>query len=142
MEDQLPEIPQEMGLRGLAAERKRAEEEEHARIKRYRWESAMRQARLDYAEAFRVRTLQQQESAWRQAARLADYLAAASARTAVLSDGAERSAAEEWLVWATKYVRSLDPLTRPLRLPEIPEPRHSDPEPFLHGWSPYGPYNR
>ncbi|MGW0731626.1 hypothetical protein [Streptomyces sp. NPDC002851] len=142
LEDQLPEIVQEVDLRGLAAERKRAEEEEKARNKLSRWEAAMRQARLEYAEAFRIRVLQQQEHAWRQAARLDDYLAAARDRITALPDGAERSAAEQWLTWASKYVRSLDPLSRPLHLPEIPAPRHSDLEPFLHGWSPYGPYSR
>jgi hypothetical protein len=36
----------------------------------------------------------------------------------------------------------LDPLTRPLRMPEVPKPGPGDLEPFLHGWSPYGPHRR
>ncbi|MGW7425064.1 hypothetical protein ACWGJB_34400 [Streptomyces sp. NPDC054813] len=56
--------------------------------------------------------------------------------------GTERTAAEAWLTWATNHIRSLDPLTRPLRMPEVPKPGPSDLEPFLHGWSPYGPYRR
>ncbi|WP_432003281.1 hypothetical protein [Streptomyces sioyaensis] len=142
LEDQLPEILQEVDLRGLAAERKRTEEEEQARNKRRRWEAAMRQAHADHAEAIRIRALEQQEKRWRQAGRLSAYLTEARERVEAMPDGAERTEAEAWLSWATHYVRSIDPLTQPLRMPEVPEPRHSDLEPFLHGWSAYGPYSR
>ncbi|MEU5308756.1 hypothetical protein [Streptomyces sp. NPDC021562] len=142
LEDQLPEILQEVDLRGQAAERKRAEEEEQARLTRRQWEAAIRQAHDDYAETFRIRLLEQQEKAWRQAAQLSAYLTAASARIDAMPHGTERTAAEAWLTWATNHIRSLDPLTRPLRMPEVPKPGPSDLEPFLHGWSPYGPYRR
>ncbi|QRX96852.1 hypothetical protein JNO44_10410 [Streptomyces noursei] len=142
LEAQLPEILQEVDLRGLAAERKRAEEEEQARLKRRRWEGAMRQAHVDYAEAVRIRALEQQEKRWRQARRFSAYLTAVSQHVEAMPDGTERAEAEAWLSWATHYVRSIDPLTQPLRMPEVPESRHSDLEPFLHGWSPYGPNSR
>ncbi|MEV0523959.1 hypothetical protein AB0I66_11075 [Streptomyces sp. NPDC050439] len=142
LEEQLPEILQEVDLRGLAAERKRAEEAEQARLKRLQWEEAVRQARVDYAEAFRVRVLEQQEKAWQQARRLSTFLATARARIEAMTAGAERTEAEAWLSWASDHVRSIDPLSRALRIPTAPEPRHSDLEPFLHGWSPYGPQSR
>jgi len=142
LEDQLPEILQEVDLRGQAAERKRAGEEEQARLKRRQWEAMIRQARDDYAEAFRISLLEQQEKAWRQATRLSAYLTAASERIEAMPTGTERTEAEAWLSWATNHVRSCDPLTQPLRMPEVPEPRPGDLEPFLHGWSPYGPHQR
>ncbi|MCD7439456.1 hypothetical protein K4B79_14590 [Streptomyces lincolnensis] len=101
----------------------------------------VRQVRDDYAEAFRISLLEQQEKAWRQATRLSAYLTAASERIESMPTGADRTEAEAWLSWATNHIRSLDPLTRPLRVPEVPEPRPSDLEPFLHGWR-YGPYQR
>ncbi|MFD5702301.1 hypothetical protein [Streptomyces lasiicapitis] len=142
LEEQLPEILQEVDLRGLAAERRRAEEAERARGKRLRWEEAMRQARADYAEAFRVRVLERQEKAWQQATRLSTFLAAASARIEAMPVGSERTEAEAWLSWATGHAHSIDPLNQAFQIPEVPEPRHSDLEPFLRGWSPYGPHSR
>ncbi|MFF6779262.1 hypothetical protein ACFY8W_37715 [Streptomyces sp. NPDC012637] len=50
LEDQLAEIVQEVPLRGEAAERRRLDEIEAARQKRIRWEAAMDEARVQYAE--------------------------------------------------------------------------------------------
>ncbi|MFI0907679.1 hypothetical protein ACH4TE_29820 [Streptomyces sioyaensis] len=102
----------------------------------------MRQAHADHAEAIRIRLLEQQEKRWRQAGRLSAHLTKASEHVEPMPDGAERTEAEAWLSGAMHYVRSIDPLTQTLRMPEVPESRHSDLEPFLHGWSAYGPYSR
>ncbi|MDX3643170.1 hypothetical protein [Streptomyces sp. MB09-02B] len=67
LEDQLAEIVQEIGLRGQAAERKRLADLEEAQQKRLRWEAAKRQARTEYAEAYRVRHLEAQHAAWQRA---------------------------------------------------------------------------
>ncbi|MGA5066361.1 hypothetical protein ACPB9E_21805 [Streptomyces exfoliatus] len=76
LEDQLAEIAQEVTLRGEAAERRRQEEAEAARQQRIRWEVAMKEARVRYAETYRVRHFEAQEAAWRHATRLADYVSA------------------------------------------------------------------
>ncbi|WP_432065797.1 hypothetical protein [Streptomyces sp. C10-9-1] len=60
LEDQLAEIAQEVTLRGEAAERRRQDEIEAARQKRIRWEAAMEEAQIRYAEAYRVRHLEAQ----------------------------------------------------------------------------------
>ncbi|AJC53656.1 hypothetical protein GZL_01052 [Streptomyces sp. 769] len=59
-----------------------------------------------------------------------------------MPEGPVRTEAEAWLSWAKTHVRALDPLSGPLRLPEVPAPRHDDLKPFLNGWSPYGPFDR
>ncbi|MFI1767669.1 hypothetical protein ACH41H_37270 [Streptomyces sp. NPDC020800] len=51
LEEQLAEIAQEVALRGEAAERRRLDEIEAAHQKRVRWEAAMEEARVRYAEA-------------------------------------------------------------------------------------------
>ncbi|MET9696984.1 hypothetical protein ABZY31_08665 [Streptomyces sp. NPDC006529] len=61
LEHQLAEIVQEVELRGEAAERKRLADLEAAREKRLRWEAAMEQAKIDYAETVRVQRLEAQE---------------------------------------------------------------------------------
>ena len=139
LEDQLPEILQEIDLRGTAAEAKRRADQEAAHERRRLWEAAVRQARQDFAEAHRIRALEQQELAWRRAAQLSDYLHAARQRVEATHHVEQREAAQPWLSWVQRYVERLNPLNGELHMPAIPEPRPADLEPFLNGWSPYGP---
>ncbi|MEU9999277.1 hypothetical protein [Streptomyces sp. NPDC050848] len=139
LEAQLAEIAQEVTLRGEAAERKRLDEIEAARQKRIRWEAAMDEARVQYAEAYRVRHFEAQEAAWRHATRLTEYVRAVRTRIETMPPGQARSEAETWIDWAAARVERLDPLKSPPRLPDIPEPRADDLRPFLGHWSPYGP---
>ncbi|WP_260677637.1 hypothetical protein [Streptomyces albidoflavus] len=139
LEDQLAEIAQEVTLRGDAAERRRLDEIEAARQKRVRWEAAMEEARVQYAEAYRVRHFEAQEAAWRHAIRLAEYMGVVRTRVEALPPGQTRTEAEAWIDWASAHVERLDPLNTPPRLPNIPEPRADDLKPYLGHWSPYGP---
>ncbi|MEU4360176.1 hypothetical protein [Streptomyces virginiae] len=140
LEEQLAEMVHEIGLRGEAAERKRLAEVEEARQRRLRWEAAMAEARDKYFEDYRVRQLESQETAWRRAKRLTEYLEAARAHVATLPPGPERANAEEWMEWATGHVARVHPMVQQFRLPNIPEPHADDLKPFLQGWSPYGAY--
>ncbi|MEU3656581.1 hypothetical protein AB0E67_27975 [Streptomyces sp. NPDC032161] len=139
LEDQLAEIAQEVTLRGEAAERRRLDEIEVARQKRIRWEAAMEEARIRYAEAYRVRHFEAQEATWRHATRLTEYVNAVRTRVETMPPGQTRTEAEAWIDWAAARVERLDPLNTPPRLPDIPEPRPDDLKPFLGHWSPYGP---
>ncbi|WP_199815479.1 hypothetical protein [Streptomyces griseus] len=80
LEEQLAEIAQEVTLRGEAAERRRQDEIEAARQKRIAWEAAREEARIRYAEAYRVRHFEAQEAAWRHATRLTEYGSAVRTR--------------------------------------------------------------
>ncbi|CAL9413145.1 hypothetical protein SUDANB54_01692 [Streptomyces sp. enrichment culture] len=139
LEDQLAEIAQEVTLRGEAAERRRLDEIEAARQKRIRWEAAMEEARIRYAEAYRVRHFEAQEAAWRHATRLMEYVSAVRTRVDAMPPGQARIEAESWISWAAATIERLDPLSTPPRLPDIPEPRADDLKPFLGHWNPYGP---
>ncbi|MFI8236336.1 hypothetical protein ACIF83_03590 [Streptomyces sp. NPDC085866] len=131
LEDQLAEIAQEVTLRGEAAECRRLDEIEAARQKRIRWESAMEDARIQYAEAYRFRHFEAQEAAWRHATGLTEYLSAVRTRVEAMTPGQTRTEAEVWISWAASTVERLDPLHTPPRLPDIPEPRADDLRPFL-----------
>ncbi|WP_234312358.1 hypothetical protein [Streptomyces griseus] len=139
LEDQLAEITQEVTLRGEAAEPKRLADIEAARQKRTRWEAAMQEARVRYAEACRVRHLEAQEEAWRRAEGLTEYVSALRLHAESLPIGPAREEAETWIAWAESHVQRLNPLNGSPLLPAIPEPRPEDLKPFMHGWSPYGP---
>jgi hypothetical protein len=56
-----------------------------------------------------------------------------------LPPGPAKAEAEAWIAWAESHVQRLNPLNGSPLLPEIPEPRTEDLQPFMHGWSPYGP---
>ncbi|MHA5055065.1 hypothetical protein [Streptomyces sp. SD15] len=139
LEDQLAEIVQEVGLRREAAERKRLADLEEAQQKRLRWEAAKRRATTEYGEAYRVRHLEAQHSAWRRAVGLVEYVGAFRLHAEGLPPGPAREEAEAWIAWAESHVQRLNPLNGSPLLPEIPEPRTEDLQPFMHGWSPYGP---
>ncbi|MFE2516399.1 hypothetical protein ACFXG9_13715 [Streptomyces mirabilis] len=139
LEEQLAEIAQEVTLRGEAAERRRQDEIEAARQKRIRWEAAMEEAHIRYAEVYRIRHLEAQEAAWHHATRLTEYVSAVRARVEAMPPGQARTDAEAWISWAATTVEHLDPLSSPPRLPDVPEPRADDLRPFLGHWNPYGP---
>jgi len=84
-----------------AAERLRKRAEEAARKERER------QRRLEQA---RVRHLLGRAGAWRRAAEIRAFVAAAAGRAAVLSDAAERLALADWEGWALAQADRLDPL--------------------------------
>lgn len=97
LEDQLAEIAQEVTLRGGAAERRRIDEIEAARQKRIRWEAAMKEARVQYAEAYRVWHFEAQQAARRHAIRLAEYVSAVRTRVETMPPGQARTQAETWI---------------------------------------------
>lgn len=82
----------------------------------------MEEARVQYAEAYRVRHFEAQETAWRHAIRLTEYVSAIRTRVETMPPGQTRTQAEAWIDWATARVERLDPLNTPPRLPDIPEP--------------------
>ncbi|MFC9591083.1 hypothetical protein ACFTUC_15020 [Streptomyces sp. NPDC056944] len=141
LEDQLAEIAQEIALRGEAAERRRLNEIEAARQKRVRWEAAMEEAHIQYAEAYRFRHFETQEAAWRHATGLAEYVSAVRTRVDAMPPGQTRTEAETCIDWAAARVERLDPLNTPPRLPDIPEPRADDLRPFFGHWSTSGPWH-
>ncbi|MFE4588885.1 hypothetical protein [Streptomyces laurentii] len=61
LEEQLADIAQEVTLRGEAADRRGQDEISAARQKRIRWETAMDDTRVRYAEAYRVRHFEAQK---------------------------------------------------------------------------------
>ncbi|MFF1649674.1 hypothetical protein [Streptomyces sp. NPDC058240] len=99
----------------------------------------MKEARIRYAEAYRVRHFEAQEGIWRHAARLTKYVNAVRTRVGGMPPGQTRTEAEAWIDWAAARVERLDPLNTAPRLPDIAEPRPDDLKPFLGHWSPYGP---
>ena len=78
-----------------------------------------------------------QSQRWRLAIDLREYLEATQ-EVPRAPDG-EREEGESWLAWAHRRVESLDPLWHRIAMPAEVEATAEAVQPFLHGWSPYGP---
>lgn len=132
------QILQEIELRTAEAEVRRLERERQEREKRQRWEQAMDVARQRYAEYHRASVLSAQMDRWRRTQDLDQYLAAMRARAQTLP-AEEHHDAHQWIAWVQQHRDAIDPLTKALAMPPIPDPKPEDLKPHLGGWSPYGP---
>lgn len=140
LEEKLPEVLREIAARGDAAEQRRLAEERAGVEKRRQWEAAMAQAKQEAVEARLAERLTKQIKRWRQAGELRVYCDALEERiVAADSDADSLASASKWLSWVRAYGELIDPLRELPAMPELPEFRPSDLQPFLGGWSPYGP---
>jgi hypothetical protein len=140
MEDHLPQILQELELRAAFAEARRLEEEQRTADERRRWEAAVENAKARLREAHRAQVLQRQLDDWKQVRELDEYLRAMEETIAGMESGEVRAAALKWCSWANEYRTSLDPLRGPIAMPTPPDATAENLEPFLGGWSFYGPH--
>ncbi len=139
LEDSLAQVLQELELRHDAEERKR-EAAERARIERRRqWEIAREQAVVALTESHRAERLSKQVKKWRRAAEIREYADAVEQRALAENDEKTRREALEWVRWARDHADRIDPLRQRLSLPEPPKATEKALQPFMGGWSAYGP---
>jgi hypothetical protein len=131
LEDLLPQILHEMGLRAEEAARDRIRQEEAQRQAKEQRDERLAQAAVRMIEAGRVKLLHDQADAWRRSRELADYVNAMEQAVADIEDPAERAAADEWLSWARVHADLADPLQGRLAMPPEPEPSYTNVKPFL-----------
>lgn len=121
----------------VQAERHATAERERLERERSGWEEAMRSAQRRLVEHNRVEHLCDQIRGWEEANKIRTFVAAV--RSSAGSPECVEPKTEEWLAWATDYADLIDPLLGPLYMPDAPSPAPRALEPFLDGWSPYGP---
>lgn len=139
LEEALPQILQELELRHDASEAQRAAEERDRLDRERRWEIARANAVVELTEHHRGEVLLKQVKRWRKAAEIRTYLGELGHHIEQNLEGQARLDALEWAAWIQQYLERIDPLQAALKLPEPPDPTPSALEPFMRGWSPYGP---
>jgi hypothetical protein len=133
LDDKLPELLREDEVRAAEAEERRQEAAEREQQRVREWEAAMETARARFAEHLGAEALTSQVELWRTVAEIRAYCDAIEERY----PGGESA---EWVAWARRYADGLDPLREPPAAPAVPEEVRPDQlQPFLNGWSPYGP---
>lgn len=137
LEDKLTEVLRELLMRVAEHEDREAEKQREAEQRQAAWEEAMAIARQHHAEAHRAEVLRSEVDGWETADRIREYAAAIEKRFPDDPD------AVAWATWAVDHADTLDPLSKPVRVPPGPEePSAEELRPFLRGWSPYGPNRR
>jgi len=137
LEDRLDRALAEIERRADELTQRAREKQRQLEQRRLEWEQAMLVARARLVESQRGDLLRQQTERWRHASEIRGFIEAVRAREGAA--WAVDPKTEAWLSWAAEHADSIDPLLGPLSVPEPPEPTPSALEPFLDGWSPYGP---
>lgn len=139
LEEMLAQVLQELELRHKAEEKSRDAEERRQIERKRKWEIAREKAVLDLTDSHRAELLVSQTAKWREVATIRDYADAIVERAQAKQDDDARRDALEWAEWARRYADRIDPLQQRLSLPEPPEVTHEALQPFMDGWSTYGP---
>ena len=133
LDDKLPELLREIEVRAAEAEERRQETARREQQRVREWEAAMEDARERFAEHTRAEALTSQIERWRTVAEIRAYCDAIEKQY----PGSESAA---WVAWARRYADRHDPLRERPAAPAVPEEVRPDQlQPFLTGWSPYGP---
>lgn len=141
LEDILEAVLREIETRAVEDAQRKADEKRAKADREVRWRAAMGKAKELAAQEQFAEVLRAQGRQWQEAVALNAYCHALERRLEEPTgeDEAEVASTRQWLVWARRYVQSLDPLTRLPAMPTAREPKPEELEPYLRGWSPHGP---
>ncbi|MFI8325226.1 hypothetical protein [Streptomyces sp. NPDC085529] len=141
LEDILGAVLREIETRAAEDAQRKADEERAKAEREVHWRAAMEKAKELATQEQYAEVLRAQAGQWQEAANLSAYCNALERRLeeAAREDDAVVTSARGWLVWARRYVQSLDPLTRLPAMPTAREPKPEELAPYLNGWSPHGP---
>jgi hypothetical protein len=142
LDAKLPAILEEIAQRHEDATQRRFKAEAEKAERDHQWGIVVERAKMALRESHRANVLVAQVSAWRQANELREYLAAMEAMVAAEPDAEKREAERKWLEWATRHAETLDPLGKPIAMPEDPEPTDEALAPFLPRRNLYGSWGR
>lgn len=141
VEDRLPEVFRSWEIYRLQGEAEELARQRREEDRRRRWEAAMELARRRYFEQARWDHFVALSQAWQDARRHRQFLAAVNDAVGRLDDqDPVREHVREQLAVVERLLEESDAVHDPaLLVPTIGEPNPADLQPFLGGWSPYGP---
>ncbi|MFZ2176773.1 MAG: hypothetical protein WAW17_22575 [Rhodococcus sp. (in: high G+C Gram-positive bacteria)] len=138
LEEQLPTLVHTLEVTEAQAQWALQEEARRAQIRQVRWEEVKKEAltRLTYERnAERLRD----ELARRNAAEaMRAYADEIDAHVASLGTSDQQSA-QEWAGWIRRHAENTDPINGSLQIIEVATCNRDELQPYMNGWSTYGP---
>lgn len=141
LESQLPEVLHLLDVAAAQADWERSELQRRQVLIEQRWTQIHAQAVRDYSYDERVQHLEDELARWDSAQQMRAY-SDAILFTSSSGRSNSRTEARAWAEWIRIHADNIDPLKGPLRPPPAPEVSDTELEPYLHGWSSYGPSDR
>ena len=139
VEDRLPEVFRSFEIYKLRADWNEQEREREKAERRRRWEVAMASAKEQYLTHARWEHFKERSRDWQAINQHRAFLVAARAKLDQYV-GDDRDAIERQLDEAQRTIDALDPVRHLGKIAlALRDPESKDLEPFLHGWSTYGP---
>lgn len=141
LEDQLPVLIRKLEIGEAEAEWSRQEEDRRSQIRKIRWKEVEQEAFTKLTYERNAKQLQDQLERRREAAEMRVYAQEIEAQ-AEQREGLEKEDALQWASWIRQYADRTDPIIGPLRPLHITSAKSDELEPYMNGWSAYGPYRR
>lgn len=139
IEDQLPRLIRTLEIAEAEAKWSRKEEERRAEIREVRWKEVKQEALTKLTYQRNTELLGDQlERRW-DAAMMRTYADEVEARAEQLND-TDADEARRWSVWIRQHADRTDPLNGSLHLLHVRSASHADLEPYMNGWSTWGPH--
>lgn len=135
----LPAVLEEITRRHERSKERRLQAEMERLEREHQWHVVHERAKVLLQEHHRAEVLVKQADDGHRAGQLRAYVEAMRERASAIADDGERVAAFVWIDWAGGFAERLDPLNRAIALPAEVEAKPDALQPFMGGWSPYGP---
>jgi hypothetical protein len=135
----LPAVLEEITRRHERSKERRLQAEAERLERERQWHVVHERAKVLLQEHHRAEVLIKQADDWHRAGQLRTYVEAMREKANAMTSDEERAAASQWVEWAGAFAERLDPLSRPIGMPEEVEAKPEALKPFMLGWNPYGP---
>lgn len=137
LEDQLPVLIRKLEIE--EAEWSRKEEDQHSQIREIHWKEVKQEAFIKLTYERNAKQLHDQLERRRAATEMRVYAQIIEAQ-AGQREGPEKEDALQWASWIRRYANRTDPISGPLRPLHVTSAKSNELEPYMNGWSAYGPY--
>jgi hypothetical protein len=139
IDGKLRRVIEEIAYRSERAKERRLQADAERAERERRWHAARDRAEALLQEHHRAEVLMKQADDWHRAGQLRTYVEAMREKADAITSDDERAAASQWVEWASAFAEWLDPLSRPIAMPEEVEPAAEALRPFMDEWNAFGP---
>ena len=141
LEDQLPVLIRKLEIAEAEADWSGQEADRRSQIREIRWKEIEQEAFTKLTYQRNTEQLHDQLKRRQAVAEMRVYAQEIEAQ-AEQREEPEKQDALKWATWIRQYADRADPIIGPLRPLNITSAKSDELEPYMNGWSAYGPYRR